>query len=106
MTVGLTRNDIPATSGDIETVRKMLENLKFATSYRASGDIASLRAATATMITNPMFRPEPDGLSVTPGEVGGCPGEWIAGPGSRDTCRVALNCEMGNPTKSTALLCP
>lgn len=21
-------------------------------------------------------------------------------------CRVALNCEMGNPTKSTAELCP
>ena len=21
-------------------------------------------------------------------------------------CRVALNCEMGNPTKSTILLCP
>jgi len=21
-------------------------------------------------------------------------------------CRVALNCEMGNPTKSTAVLCP
>lgn len=23
-----------------------------------------------------------------------------------DWCRVALNCEMRNPTKSTALLCP
>lgn len=88
MTKGLTRNDIPATSGDIETVRKMLENVKFATSYRASGDIAALRAATATMITNPFFRPEPDGLSVTPGEVGGCPGEWIAGAGANDAVLV------------------
>ncbi|MBV7380811.1 alpha/beta hydrolase [Maritimibacter dapengensis] len=88
MTDGLTRNDIPATSGDIETVRKMLENVNFATSYRASGDIASLRAATATMISNPFFRPEPEGLTVTPGEVGGCPGEWIAGEGASDVVLV------------------
>ncbi|MEC7763148.1 MAG: alpha/beta hydrolase [Pseudomonadota bacterium] len=88
MTTRLTRHDIPATDGDIETVRKMLENVKFAQSYRASGDIASLRAATATMTTNPFFRPEPEGLTVTPGEVGGCPGEWIAAEGASDAVLV------------------
>ena len=30
----------------------------------------------------------------------------IAIPIFLDRCRVALNCEMGNPTKSTAELCP
>ena len=32
----------------------------------------------------------------------------FSGPGEVDLsrCRVALNCEMGNPTKSTAELCP
>lgn len=88
MTDALTRQDIPATRGDIETVRKMLENVKFAQSYRASGDIASLRAATATMITNPFFRAEPDGLTVTADELGGSPGEWIVPDGANDVVLV------------------
>lgn len=30
----------------------------------------------------------------------------LVGTETKSSCRVALNCEMRNPTKSTAMLCP
>ncbi len=88
MSGGITRTDWPATSGDSVVVRKLLEDVKFATSYRATGDIASLRAATARMIENPFFRPEPEGVTVRPGVVGGIQGEWIVPEGAGEATLV------------------
>lgn len=84
MTMGLTRNEIPVTDGDLAIVTKMLADVKFNTSYRASGDVASLRAATAKMIGNPFFRPMPAGVTVMPAEIAGLPGEWITPPDAGD----------------------
>lgn len=84
MSAKIIRTDIPVTDGDIEVVRKMLEDVKFAQSYRASGDIAALRAATAKMVQNPFFRPVPAGAAVEPGALGGVEGEWISGPDASD----------------------
>jgi acetyl esterase/lipase len=75
------KTDIPATAGDITIVDKMLRDVKFAKSYQASGDIDALRAATAKMISNPFFRPEPAGVTVTQATLGGVAGEWITPEG-------------------------
>jgi epsilon-lactone hydrolase len=84
----LKRTDIPATAGDIDIVTKMLSDIKFNTSYRASGDIASLRAATAQMIKNPFFRPEPVGVTITPAEIADLNGEWITPPNADDAVLI------------------
>lgn len=81
MTQTIQKTDIPATAGDIAIVDKMLRDVKFAKSYQASGDIDALRAATAKMISNPFFRPEPAGVTVTQATLGGVDGEWITPEG-------------------------
>ncbi|WP_319824847.1 alpha/beta hydrolase [Thalassovita sp.] len=88
MTRAILRTEIPVTDGDRQTVRKMLEDTRFARSYRASGDIAALRAATARMIGNPFFRPQPEGVTVAAGTLGGVGGEWITPPDAKEAALV------------------
>lgn len=73
----LTRTDHPAVPRDLAFARSMVEDVQFGSEYRASADVATMRAATQRVLAMPFLRQVPEDIEPRADVIAGVPGEWL-----------------------------